>query len=442
LRLLVLLTRDHHTACHFVKRDGVSLLFSRVKTSSVPGSQSYIAIILRHIVEDQTVVQHIMRQSLRRYFTQGRTRIIDMGTFLKNCSPMALRDPDVFIQVTESLCRLSHPSTPYHVSLKPEATPKEDKTPLAINNDAVGPAMQADQPISKADSSSPSESLESVVHFLISELMQTAKVSHEPMSDSTPADITKAQDNDATVSPPSLVPEATAQTGDQTGPAGGMHDRYVYSCFLMQCLTELLFSYDSCKIAFLSYSPKKRPQTPAKDTKYRSTTLHYLLSELISFGTINSQTSSEARNRVMMANWAMSVVLALCVDSSSTQELKDISSDLISVRKFVLESVNRAIKDLSPSEPVDNRYGRLLALADLCYRLLTVRFNTPTRKQPSDEVPTHIGKVMLEKNFVATLTTALAEVDLNYPNVKGLVASILRPIEHLCVVLSWLTQFG
>ena len=34
-------------------------------------------------------------------------------------------------------------------------------------------------------------------------------------------------------------------------------------------------------------------------------------------------------------------------------------------------------------------------------------------------------------NFVAILTTALSEIDLNYPNVRNLVAAILRPLEHL-----------
>jgi E3 ubiquitin-protein ligase HUWE1 len=127
----------------------------------------------------------------------------------------------------------------------------------------------------------------------------------------------------------------------------------------------------------------------------------------------------------------MSVIVALCVDSSSGSEAKEVSSDLVSVRKFVLEAVSRAIKDLSLSETLDSRYGRLLfALSDLCYRLLTVRFNAAARK-PQDETPTHIAKVMLEKNFVSTLTNALAEVDLNYPNVRGLVAAILRPLEHL-----------
>lgn len=88
----------------------------------------------------------------------------------------------------------------------------------------------------------------------------------------------------------------------------------------------------------------------------------------------------------------------------------------------------RAIKDL-PTESTEARDGRLLALADLCHRLLTVRVNSASRKQ--DEVPTHLAKIMLEKNFVAILPTALSEIDLNYSNVRNLVAAILRPLEHL-----------
>ena len=52
-------------------------------------------------------------------------------------------------------------------------------------------------------------------------------------------------------------------------------------------------------------------------------------------------------------------------------------------------------------------------------------------KKAGDEVPTHIAKVMLEKNFVATLTNVLSEVDLNYPNIRNVVSSVLRPLEHL-----------
>lgn len=38
---------------------------------------------------------------------------------------------------------------------------------------------------------------------------------------------------------------------------------------------------------------------------------------------------------------------------------------------------------------------------------------------------------MLEKNFAVVLTNALAEIDLNYPDVKLVVTDILKPLEHL-----------
>jgi len=343
---------------------------------------------------------------------------------------MALRDPKVFVQTTQSLCQLQHPyATIHHISLKNEVTsrPTEEKKEGIDSLD-----MQVDiSSTTSASNAPPTETLESVVHFIVSELMKTSKISFDSVTASFSPSPGKSQM--ISTAAESVVCIRIDENGlsDSTDEATD-HDLQIYSCFLMQCLTELLFSYDSCKIAFLSYSPKKRSQTPAKDsgTKHRTAALHFLLSELVSYGTINPQTDPSSQNRHMLCNWAMSVIVALCVDSSSSAEVKDVSADLVSVRKFVIEAISRAIKDLSPSESLDSRYGRLLALSDLCHRLLTVRSNAIARK-PQDETPTHIAKVMLEKNFVSTLTNALAEVDLNYPNVRSLVAAILRPLELL-----------
>ncbi|KAJ7287510.1 hypothetical protein C8J57DRAFT_1707813 [Mycena rebaudengoi] len=423
LRLFVLLTRDHEAASQFVNRDGLTLLFRRLKASAVPGSSSYIATILRHIVEDAGVVQHIMKQAIKRYLTQPRTTVVEVGTYVRSCSGMALRDSRTFINLTESLCQLGAPfASVAHLKLK-EQPPAEEKASAEVEP-AVDPEMQVD---SSPTSSNLTESFEPVVHFLVTELMKSTRV-EATKADPPSSDAGVARDLAASSSETHVVPDNPAALSIDSA----AKDRYQYSCFLMQCLTELLFSYDSCKIAFLSYSSKKRSQAPSKETssKLRTATLHYLLTDLVSFETINPQPNSDARDRITVCNWAMSLIVALCVDSSSAQELKDVSPELVSVRKFVLEAINRTIKDLSSSESVEGRYGRLLALADLCHRLLTVRFNSTSRKQ-QDDTPTHIAKVMLEKNFVATLTTALSEVDLNYPNVRGLVASILRPLEYL-----------
>ncbi|KAF7315636.1 hypothetical protein MIND_00079100 [Mycena indigotica] len=395
LRLFVLLTRNHEAANQFVKRDGLTLLFRRLRSSAVSGSSSYIATILRHVVEDDATIHTIMKQSIKRYLSQSRTNIVDTSTFVRNCSGMALRDPHAFITVTESLCQLVAPyATPAQVKLK--AQPVEDLP-------AVELATTTDMQVDSLATASVNDSLESVIHFLVAELMQSSKLEmEESTTDASPAESTK--------------------------------ERYQYCCFLMQCLTELMFSYDACKLAFLSYSPKKRTQVKEAASKMRSATMQFLLSEVISFETIHPQpTSSDGRDHVAVCNWAMSLIVALCVDTSTSPDTKEVSPELASVRKYVLEAISRAIKDLPSTLNVEARYGRLLALADLCHRLLTVRFNANTRK-PHDDTPTHIAKVMLEKNFVATLTNALSEVDLNYPNVRSLVASILRPLEFLTKV--------
>lgn len=412
LRLLALLTRNHDIAIQFVKREGLALLFKRLKTSPINNSSSYIAIILRHTVEDPSVVLSIMRQSIKRYFNQGRGRPVDISTYVKGCNAMALRDPVAFIETTKALCQLNLPFSALPlITLTPNEPTKEEP---AID----GQPMQVEAttqvvPSSATVTSIANETFEPVVHFLLSELMTSSKSVLEQMNEIT-------------------QPEPENKEGPQVTTEAAVAEQTTYVCFLMQSLTELLFSYDSCKSAFLSYTTKRRPQTLTKE-RHRHVTLNFLLNELISYGTIAQQPSEKYRHRVNICQWAMSVIVALCVDSSSNQETKDLSNDLVSIRKFVLDAVARAIKELPSSENIEVRYSRLLALSDLCYRLLTVRFNTSSRKQ-QDETPTHIGKVMLEKNFPAIMTAALADVDLNYPNVRHLVTSMLKPMEHLYVL--------
>ena len=415
LRLFVLLTRDRQMAAKFIERDGLSSLFKRMRKSAVTGGSSYVASVLRHVIEDIPIIQGIMQQTIKSYFSQPR-RVVDLPTYVKNSSAIALRDMDLFIHVTNNMCLVESPFASPHIRLQGGVQ--------QTNKRATGPEisadMQIDNPQTSPSCSVPNKSVEVVVHLLVNEVMTTAKLIEETPSPST-------LDSD------SLSP-SKSETNDQSSSPVDVQDKHQYLCFVMQCLTELLFSYDSCKIAFLSYSSKKRSQPQPKElsTKLRTTMLHFLLSDIITYSTINPASNPKLRNRVALCSWAMNVVGALCADTSVAQETKDISSDLLLVRKFVLETISRAIKEFwSTTESTEARYGRLLALADLCYRLLTVRVNPNTRKQQQDDIPTHLAKIMLEKNFVATLTNALSEVDLNYPNVRNLIASVLRPLEYL-----------
>lgn len=439
LRILVLLTRDSSVAESFVKRGGAAMLFQYMKissgTQSGTGIQSYIAIVMRHIVENPTILQHVMRQQLRQFFSHPRTRVVDVGTFVSGCNSAALRDPEAFVKVTEDLCQMSNPyASAKTISLKPTPTPvpssqqattgeKGEKTDKA---DDKNNEMQVDETPAQPAQYAPSDSTETLIHYLIGELARTVKTDlypeHATADTSKPADVPTTTEVHTESGQPSTEVKAPQDPVD-----------YTYPCFIMQVVTELLFSYDACKIAFLSYSPKKRNQTPAKEgsAKHRTAAIQFLLSDLLTFGTINPQPPADARKQITLCNWAMSVIVALCVDTTVTQDIKDVPTELVSIRKFVLEAISRALKDLPTSENTENRYSRLLALSDLCHRLLTVRFNSG--KKAGDEAPTHIAKVMLEKNFVSTLTNVLAEVDLNYPNIRNVVSSVLRPLEYLLV---------
>ncbi|KAF9241543.1 hypothetical protein BU15DRAFT_87134 [Melanogaster broomeanus] len=424
LRLLVVLSRDHGVACEFSKRDGISLIFKQMTAHGGAGSYSYVAIILRHVAEDISTLHDVMRQEVKRFLSQPRTRVVDVSGFVRNCSAIALRNPETFIEVTQLICQLQQPySAIQHISLKPEVS--EDPSASMEEKTAKHPDMQVDSDVPHTPSN---DTLESMVHFLISELMMTYRALTELSSDILASPSTKQHAIQG-------IPEeqAGAQVPTANSDTSSEKEQYARCCFLMQCLTELLFSYESCKVAFLSYGPKKqRLQTPSKDpgSKHRPAVLQFFLSELVTFGTIAAQLDASAKLRLNLCTWAMSVIVALCVESSTGAESKDVSADLVSVRKFVLEAISRAIKEMSLSESMDAKYGRLLALSDLCNRLLTVRFNNGPRK-PQDESTTHIAKIMLEKNFVATLTSTLGEVDLNFPNIRGVVASVLRPLENL-----------
>jgi E3 ubiquitin-protein ligase HUWE1 len=426
LRLLVLLTRQHDLAAQFAKRDGLKLVFSHVKGSPVPTAYSYVAIILRHLVEDTSVLQKIMKNGMRQLLSQSSGRMLDASSFVKQCIPMALRNPHVFLDTTEQACRLSDPYVHNYISSKEESKAQPlDSSPAVGSESNAGPSDASQNPFTApvSTSSPQTEALESTLHFLVGELMQTSSDVTSKTSPSTApaASDTNPQREQEPGSEPVPAPETSSTPQDTT-----------YPVFLMQCLTELLFSYDVCKVAFLSYSPKKRSSIMSKDTKFRNVSLGFLLNEFVSFGSLSPRTNAESRNRLTLCHWAMSVITALCVDTSlGHHEAKELSTDLVAVRKFVLETLSRAIKDTSGTEDVESRYGRLLALTDLCHHLLVVRFSSLPSRKVSDDTSTHLAKVMLEKNFVPTLSGVLGEVDLNYPNARNLVISILRPMEIL-----------
>lgn len=442
LRVLVVLTRERAFADKLISQDGVPLLLQRLQAPSADvvssGIQAQVAIIFRHLVEDRAILESVIGQEIKRIMTGSRSRTLDVFSFVRSSQSLAARDPRIFIDVTQKSFTLVRPDVPnsqivlrpgVFESVQPQATSSTEGVEKTES-------MQVDDIVAVA--SDQSTMFDVVIHHLLGELLRVGKSASDALRAEAAGGVkVDSPSMDSAVPAPSSLEGAIesdtpiGNAANESIPSAKPDDDYNYACFLMQCLSELLFSYDQCKLAFLSY-PKTRSQTPAKSilSRSKSTALNFLLSELVSFGAFNVEPKSDAKKRIILCNWAMSVIVALCVDGGSLSDDSVCSVDLPAVRKLVLESISRSLKESPAHETIDARYGRTLALADLCHRLLTVRFNNGSSKS-LDETPMQLAKIMLEKNFVATLTNVLTDIDLNYPNMRSLVAAILRPLDFL-----------
>lgn len=478
-RLLSLLTRDPHIATSLSRRNGVATLLRPFSETSktVRGCQSYLLICLRHIIEATGLLKSTIEQEVRTWFAQARTNTIEAGSLVRHLSQTALREPTLFVEVVKenveiadfveakgnAFLQLIKAESPEQMSAQEphdnngEGSGEAFQTPskLPDQDTAMDDAAKARDGKDGSKDANQSTTIDSVIHLLLSELVQSARErpavwsqretkrqAANPTSEGkadTPGDQPRASDEED-------LDSATVEQEEDL-----LDSSSFYVCFLLQTLCELTSSYVACKTSFLNCSKKRLANlgsggsstalhaTPSKG-KAIPGVMTLFLSELAPLGFLEKcEDSTEVRRRAAISNWAMSTIVAVTADVGFHATIAEVSPDLISVRKQILDSLSRAIKDASCSkESIEVRYGRLYALSDLTQRLLIARPNvtpmsTSAGKQ-SEDYTLHIAKTMLEKSYVTVLTSALADVDLNLPTVKSLIYAILKPLDSLTKV--------
>jgi len=434
--VLVFLTRDHTVAAEFIKKDGISLLLKYFKTNPQPDECTLLVVnIFRHAMEDPGTVEDIMRHDFKRWNQMPRGRPADIPTFMRYMQPSALRDPAVFLNLTKELCELTepHPSNGSHRIKFKEPIPANGEKAATSGSAADGSTPKKGD-VSMQHKAEPNELVVTVIHCLISEMMSQAKPPTE-IKDS-------AEGISSTTATTTALAATTNSTDTSTGvqeptaptlPLPGAPKDLDYPRLITDILTELLLSYDSCKLAFLSYTRKKIANTTNKEKdatpKVKSPALQYLLQEITSV----KGDPSEWPKRQAKINHLHTMVVALCADINVTADVKAVSPVITAVRKAVLDAIAKAIKENhspNPSDGIEARYGRYHALAQVCERLLTVNLHLATTKAHEDSL-IHISKLMLEKNFVSILSGILSEIDLNHPLASNLTAAALAPLENL-----------
>ena len=489
LRVLVVLTRNRLIAAQLGEKRNMQRLLVMVKQLAGTMNeriQTAFMLVLRHVIEDADILRQIMRVEIVKDFEARPSRPIDVTTYVRQMYHHVIRAPDIFVEITNEklkLQRFESGSRPQNLVLRPE--PKLDTIQAAEKTEheagafVTGEGEAADTENKTMDrdveQATPAKSKstevkapvvehpDGVIHYLLCELLSykdvedkdpsaPPKESKEPTDSDAIADV--AVDNIPAPSSPAIPPTTETNESKRTEKAElklDQHPIHAYRCFILQCLTELLYSYNRTKIEFVNFSRKADPRamTPSKP---RSGVLNYLLNVVIPHSTLEHETTVAALKRASISGWAMAVIVTLCLKTTENGYDKKTGTldeseepDLLFVRKFVLEHALKAYKDSSTSdEPLNLKYARMLSLADLFNRLVTGTIIQgsiiQTALSAGPQKP--IAKVMFEKNFIAALTSSIAEIDLNFPNSKRAVKYILRPLKELTHIALELSESG
>lgn len=487
LRVLVILTRRRHLAKHMGQKKNLQRLFLMAKQLAGHGSErlkqirltSHIITTLRHIVEDEETIRQIIRAEIHAEFpnVQRNNRgHADVSAYLRTLAPIALRSPEIFVDVSNEMLRFSRwspsngegSSRANTVMLKDangsasdsaapaaEDSEKPPTTSAPAASEDVKPSTEsadkemADAP-KLADSKRPVvENPDGVVHFLLCEL-----VNYREVDDKEPASATKdvqAELDMSDAGSEQMEKEATTADGadkKQTKPQfkSEEHPIFVYRCFLLNCLSELLQSYTRTKVEFINFKRSAPPLSTGTPIKPRTGILNYLIYDLLCQGNLAGTADNiAAKKKLATSTQTQRVLVALMSKttekpSSQTQEkfAYDDEPDLLFVRKFVLDTILRAYERAPLSdEPLETRYSRMQSLAELMMHMIGDRDKDHQRAGPraSDKNQSRsqaqIRRLMYEKGYLDKLTTSIAELSLNYPGVKRAIKYILRVLRIL-----------
>ncbi|KAH8907116.1 E3 ubiquitin protein ligase TOM1-like protein [Coniochaeta sp. PMI_546] len=495
LRILVILTRDRAVAKTLGERKNLQRLF--VMTKQLCGAETgrlrnsrisrSILLVLRHIIEDEDTIRQIMQAEIKTFLENAarHPRTNELNNYLRQLSHVALRNPKLFIDVTSDMIKLSRwtpltgdPAQRQHPAIivlkdqasQPPAVPTSDVSvepavqgteDLTINDvkpsTETGDKEMPDVPKTPASELKRPvlENPDGVVHFLLCELLNYKDVEDKEITPQVSKE--GKQEAESSTSTPAATPGATAvaegsaleqsSEKDKKTPRPTFktedHPIFIYRCFLLHCLTELLQSYNRAKVEFINFK-RSAPIQAGTPIRPRSSVLNYLLHDLLCLNSFASSMDSITQKKKIATSIAAQQVLVALVAKTGEKpgdrhaELfeYDEEPDLLFVRKFVLDTILKAYKEASTgTEPFDVRYAKMLYLAELMSQMIGEKDKEPSNPRGTDpsalRSQAQMKRLMFEKGYLSVLTASIAEIDVTFPNVKRTLKYILRVLKTL-----------
>ncbi|KAH7156147.1 hypothetical protein EDB81DRAFT_378977 [Dactylonectria macrodidyma] len=480
LRVLVILTRNRRLAKIVGDKKNLQRLFLMAKQLSGSGSErfkqtkllAHIMTILRHIVEDEETIKQIMRAEIKASFPglqRNQRGHSDVPNYLRVMAPIALRAPDLFVDVSNEMIRFSRWTPPssdgsrtqplvLKEQVNDQDAAKVDEQGQDVQDSSAGdikPSTEladkemTDAPKSHHESKRPVvENPDGVIHFLLCELVNYREVDDKEIL--VPDKDLKADMPSTSGQPSSVSKESnTATDSKDKKPSKPVfkaeeHPIFVYRCFLLNCLAELLQSYNRTKMEFINFK-RSAPLTTSTPIKPRSSVLNYLIYDLLCQGNLSGTVDGiPSKKKAATSAQAQKVLVALvaktsekALDRGKDKFAYDDEPDLLFVRKFVLDTMLKAYERAPISEePLEIRYSRMQCLAELMNYMVGERDKDQSsngRGSDGIQVRSHaqLRRLMYEKGYLEKLTTSIAEINLNYPGVKRAIKYILRVLRVL-----------
>ncbi|XP_035221251.1 E3 ubiquitin-protein ligase HUWE1-like, partial [Stegodyphus dumicola] len=455
MRLCLRLTRVHSNAVMFANMDGPKLLLSLTQPYSFIGFTSLTTLLFRHILEDSSTLFNTMGKVIRSTTSAGAASLFiskEMNYIFRVLSPLACRDPEIFISVASNTLRLA---------ILPVAKRDEDDR----YNNSYSVQMLKSCPL-KSQIYAPdypynAEVANNLIYVLLNaltakplELPDEGNASPEsnpdtlpstdqpsPLRDVSGTDLLPTDDDDGLVIPLSIpnVDGFNDSTESISSPREGSrltkdtskdsksesssmkNIPIIRKSGICRILAELVRSYSQCARMITDYSfPVGVSELVTEDC----TALAFILDNLLHSSQTAGDKETPALARVLIA------AIASCNHCSEVQ------TTLVNEVRFAL------LRALSLPESAE-KHARIQALTGLISTMIESCPSTSSQSQLSgcalrsqSSSMNNIVRLFLRKGIVVDLARIPHYLDLSSPHMATTVNCALKPLETLSRIVN------
>lgn len=360
----------------------------------------------------QSIEDLITTELIKLFLKPGQRK--GLTHLLEESKSLIGRDPELFCEIASKMIRLDNFNGKSHAG----------DMVFLLAPDSVAASQAEDSSMREESTNTPAFST-GLVHHLLSQLMALSK------SDWT---------SDQKENEEAKVDESTKKKKDNYFESLLKNEKFGHMCFLLQTITELLGSYKEAKLEFITFSKKSGIE---EKNKPRSTSLNFFIHQLIPSQLFIESSGNVFQRRETISSLAKLSILALVstpvLPNDQEPDPKKEDADMAIVRKFLVSIISKIIKEtFSASSGSLISYSKLYDILDMCGCLLSTKFRElcyPLLSKNATKMDQYyLATAFIDNQLQTQISAAIADLDLNFPNVHRVLKVGLKPLASLAKI--------